>query len=223
MSAHAAERRYRLVRQDFSTGIRLAASIVVPCSLILAVLGPALAEVFFAHGATTVAQARYMGFVFAVFCLGLLPYMTFQLQLRVFYALHDSKTPAIIGLVTMVINIAANLVAVGSLPTDRVVAGLGVGFGLANLVGTVIAWRILSRRLHGLDGYLIGRSLVRMHAAAIPAALLAIVVGILSGSAIVIVVIGGGLAIAMYLMFARALRIDELTSLTRTVMGRLGR
>jgi len=223
MSAHASERRYRLVRQDFSTGIRLAASIVVPCSLVLAVLGPALAELFFAHGATSVSQARYMGVVFAVFCLGLLPYMLFQLQLRVFYALHDSKTPAIIGVVTMVVNIVANVIALDSLPAGRVVAGLGVGFGLANLVGAVIAWGILSRRLHGLDGYLIGRSLVRMHAAAIPAALLAIIVVILSGNAAVDVIVGGGLAIAMYFMFARALRIDELTGLMRTVMGRLGR
>jgi putative peptidoglycan lipid II flippase len=223
MSAHASERRYRLVRQDFSTGIRLAASIVVPCSLVLAVLGPSLAELFFAHGATSVSQARYMGVVFAVFCLGLLPYMLFQLQLRVFYSLHDSKTPAIIGVVTMVVNIVANVIALDSLPASRVVAGLGVGFGLANLVGAVIAWSILSRRLHGLDGYLIGRSLVRMHAAAIPAALLAIIVVTLSGNAAVDVIIGGGLAIAMYFMFARALRIDELSGLMRTVLGRLSR
>jgi putative peptidoglycan lipid II flippase len=223
MSAHAAERRYRLVRQDFSTGIRLAASIVVPCSLILAVLGPALAELFFAHGATSVPEARYMGLVFAVFCLGLLPYMLFQLQLRVFYALHDSKTPAIIGLVAMAVNIVANVIALDSLPANRVVAGLGVGFGLANLVGSVLAWSILSRRLHGLDGYRIGRSLVRMHAAAIPAALLAMIVAILTSNSAVVVIIGGGLATGMYFMFARALRIDELASLRRTVLGRLGR
>ena len=223
MSAHAAERRYRLVRQDFSTGVRLAATIVVPCSLVLAVLGPALAELFLGHGHTTPAQARYMGLVFAVFCLGLLPYMLFQLQLRVFYSLHDSKTPAIIGVVTMTVNIVANVIALDSLPASRVVAGLGVGFGLANLVGAVIAWSILSRRLHGLDGYLIGRSLVRMHAAAIPAALLAIIVVTLSGNAAVDVIIGGGLAIAMYFIFARALRIDELAGLMRTVMGRLSR
>jgi putative peptidoglycan lipid II flippase len=223
MSAHAAERRYRLVRQDFSTGVRLAAAIVVPCSLVLAVLGPSLGELFLGHGRTSAHDASYIGLVFAVFCLGLLPYMMFQLLLRVFYSLHNSKTPALIGLVTMIVNIVANIVALDSLPSTRVVAGLGVGFGLANLVGSVMAWRILRRRLHGLDGYLIGRSLVRMHAAAIPAALVAVIVNILTGNALVVVIIGGGLATGMYLMFARALRIDELTSLTRIVMARLGR
>lgn len=222
MSAHAAEGRFGLVRQDFSAGVRLAATIVVPCSLVLAVLGPKLAEVFLGHGAGK-AGAAYVGVVFAVFCLGLLPYTVFQLQLRVFYSLHDSKTPALIGLVTMTVNIVANLVALHVLHHNAVVAGLGVGFGLANVVGMIISWQILTRRLRGLDGYRIGRSLVRMHAATLPAALIAILTGLVAGSAIVDVIIGGGLALAMYLIFARALRIEELAGLSRAVLARLGR
>ena len=224
MSAHASDRRYGLVRQDFSSGIRLAAAIVVPCSLVLAVLGPQLGEVFFGHGAMRLSDAHYTGIVFAVFCLGLTPYMVFQLQLRVFYSLHDSKTPALIGLLTMTVNIAANLIALNVLPPRAVVAGLGVGFGLSNVAGMVVAWRILARRLRGLDGYRIGRSLVRMHAATLPAALIVVLVGMLTGgNAIVDVIVGGGLALGMYLLFARALRIEELTGLSRAVLSKLGR
>ncbi len=137
MSAHASERRYGLVSADFSTAARLASVIVVPAALVLAVLGTPLAEGVFGYGSTSIASARYVGEVFAVFSLGLLPYMLFQLQLRVFYAMHDSRTPALISVVTMAINIAANLVALAVLPPQHVVAGLGAGFGLANLVGTV--------------------------------------------------------------------------------------
>src|SRR5215469_2255115 len=223
MSAHAAQRRYGLVRQDFSAGVRLSAAIVVPCSLVLAAIGPQLGELFLGHGAMSTADARTAGVVFAVFCLGLVPYMIFQLQLRVFYALHDSRTPAIIGLGTMVVNIVANIIALSALSGSAVVAALGVGFGLANLVGVLIAWRILSRRLHGLEGYYISRSLVRMHAAAVPAALLAVLAGILTGNTFVVVVIGGGLAGLVYLLFARALRVDELTGLIDTVRARLAR
>ena len=93
MSAHAAERQYGLVRDDFSTGVRLSSVIVVPAALILAVLGPPLSEVLLGYGSTSFADARYLGVVFAVFSLGLLPYMLFQLLLRVFYAMHDSRTP----------------------------------------------------------------------------------------------------------------------------------
>jgi putative peptidoglycan lipid II flippase len=224
MSAHASQRRFGLVRQDFSGGVRLAAAIVVPCSLVLAAIGPELGEFLFGHHRFGLAAARETGVVFAIFCLGLLPYMIFQLQLRVFYSVHDSKTPALIGVVTMTVNIVTNLIALSMLHhTPELVAGLAAGFGFSNVAGTVIAWRILATRLRGLDGYRIRRSLVRMHAAALPAALLAILVGVLTGNAIVVVIIGGGLAAGVYLLFARALRIEELTSLTQTVLARLGR
>jgi putative peptidoglycan lipid II flippase len=223
MSAHASERRFGLVRSDFSTGVRLASAIVVPCSLVLAALGVPLGELLFHHEGNTIAEARYVGLVFAVFCLGLTPYMVFQLQLRVFYSLHDSRTPAVIGLVTMAVNIVANYLALKLLPPSELVAGLGAGFGLANLVGAVIAWRILAVRLRGLDGWRVGRSLVRMHAATLPAALIAVVVGMLTGSAIVTIFIGGGLALLLYMLFARALRIEELSDLSRAMLGRFAR
>jgi putative peptidoglycan lipid II flippase len=223
MSAHATERRFGLVRQDFSVGVRLASAIVVPCSLVLAVLGPKLGEIFFGHGSSKPADAHYAGVVFAVFCLGLLPYMIFQLQLRVFYSVHDSKTPALIGLATMTVNIVANLIALSVLPKTELVAGLGAGFGVTNFIGLLITWRILGRRLRGLDGYRIGRTLVRMHAATLPAALVAILVGLVFSNAYVVVIVGGGLATGMYLMFARLLRIEELTRVSRIMLSRMGR
>ena len=164
MSAHASERRFGLVRQDFSAGVRLAATIVVPCSLVLAVLGPELGEIFFGHGATKASAAHYIGVVFAVFCLGLLPYMIFQLQLRVFYSVHDSKTPALIGLATMIVNIVANLIALAS-SRSELVAALGAGFGVANLVGMVIAWRILNG---GCAGSTVTASAARWSACTLP-------------------------------------------------------
>jgi hypothetical protein len=45
----------------------------------------------------------------------------------------------------------------------------------------------------------------------------------LSSSAIITVFIGGGLALLLYLLFARALRIDELSNLSRAMRGRVAR
>ena len=152
MSAHASEKNYSLVKSDFSGGVRLSSVIVVPAALILAVLGPALAQALFGYGSTSVAEARYIGLVFGVFSLGLVPYMMFQLMLRVFYAMHDSRTPMYIGVAVMATNIAFSLLALAVLPAGHVVEGVAAAFGLANVVGTVISWRILSHRLHGLAG-----------------------------------------------------------------------
>ena len=96
---------------------------------------------------------HYMGVVFAVFCLGLLPYMMFQLQLRVFYSLHDSKTPALIGLATMTVNIIANLLALALSATARPGRRARGRLRPGEPAGRLLAWRILSLRLRGLDGW----------------------------------------------------------------------
>jgi putative peptidoglycan lipid II flippase len=231
MSSHAASRSLGLVRDDFSAAARLASVIVVPASLVLAVLGEPLSEALFGYGSTSVASARYLGLVFAVFSLGLLPYMVFQLQLRVFYAMHDSRATALIGLAAMAVNIAANLLALAILPPRQVVAGLGVGFGLANLTGAVIAWWVLSRRIGGLDGHTMTSSLVRMHLASLAPACFAIGISLMIGvllpsgrlGAFVTIALAGSGGLLLYVMFARALRVSELAALTETVSARFRR
>jgi putative peptidoglycan lipid II flippase len=238
MSANAADRRYELVRSDFSTGVRLGSVVVAPAALVLAVLGPSLAVVLLSWGDDTVRSAQYLGLVFSVFSLGLVPYMLFQLLLRVFYALHDSKTPAIIGLLTMAISVGANLIALAIFPKTEVVAALGAAFGLANVSGTIVAWRVLSRRLGGLAGRHVARSLLRMHLAALPAAIFALAVTVLLSSwlstasesrlyaasvAAATVTVGGGGALALYLALARTLRVSEMTDLVGTIRNKLRR
>jgi putative peptidoglycan lipid II flippase len=230
MSAHASARRYSRVRADFSTGIRLSSVIVVPSALLLAVLGVPLAELLFEHGSTSLTEAHYIGQVFAVFSVGLVPYMTFQLLLRVFYSLHDSRTPMIIGVVTMTTNIVVNLISWAVLPARLVDEGLAAGFGVANLVGTIVAWWLLVHRMGSLDGRAIRRSLIKMHVAAIPSVFFAIemtfTVGVIihPGAAygLVTVLIGGGGGLLLYALFARMLRITEIASLTAMIGTRFG-
>jgi putative peptidoglycan lipid II flippase len=231
MSAHAAERRYSLVRDDFSTGVRLSSVIVVPAALLLIVIGAPLAEFLIAHGSTTVAEARYVGEVFGLFSLGLVPYMIFQLLLRVFYALHDSRTPMFIGVAVMAANIGISLLVLNLIPTGHIVEGLAVSFGVSNVVGAVLSWRILSRRLGGLAGRQIADSLGRMHVAAVPALLFAwavtFMVGVLFAPGpvfgFVTLFLGGSGGLLLYLLFSRALGISEVATLTSTVKTRLHR
>jgi putative peptidoglycan lipid II flippase len=230
MAAHAAARRYSRVRADFSTGIRLSAVIVVPTSLLLAVLGGPLAVVLFAHLSISVAHATYIGEVFAVFSLGLVPYMTFQLLLRVFYSLHDSRTPCFIGIATMAVNITINVIALNVLPARRVVLGLAAGYCLAYLVGAVLAWRLALRRVGSLDGRAITRSLVKIYVAVIPPVIFAFevkyAVGVVLnpgfGYGLVTVLLAGGGGLLLYVLFARALRIREVAGLMATIGARFG-
>ncbi|HEY0716217.1 MAG TPA: murein biosynthesis integral membrane protein MurJ, partial [Streptosporangiaceae bacterium] len=231
MSKNAAEGRFQQVRDDFSYSIRLSSVILVPAALLLAVLGPPLCEFLFAHGSTHTPGARYTGEAFGAFSLGLMPFVIFQLLLRVFYALHDSRTPAIIGFLTMIATVIGNLVVYLILPPGQVVVGMAFVYGLTSVLSAAIAWRLLNRQLGSLDGRLVTRSLVRMHAATIPALIFAFVTTVTVGVVLhpgpvygfVVLLVGGGGALLLYVIVARALHLDELSQLMRMVGGRFGR
>jgi len=228
MSGHATDRRYSLVRDDFSKGVRIASVLVVPAAVFLGVLGAPLAELLFAHGRTTTDQARYIGEVFGAFSIGLVPFMFTQLQLRVFYSFRENKTPAILGMVMLIVGVIGYLVALQVLPPTRTVVGLAFAYDLVSVSGAILAWPLLLRRVGSLDGWRITRSLVRMFLATVPGLLFALVVMAAIGSfmhqgplyGLVTVVIGGGGALLLYALCSRLLGIEEFRTLMRSALGR---
>jgi murein biosynthesis integral membrane protein MurJ len=230
MSGHANDRRYSLVRDDFSKGVRIASVIVVPAAVFLAVLGPPLCELLFSYGSFNARGAQYTGEVFGVFALGLVPFMLTQLQLRVFYSFRENRTPAVIGMVMLLVGVIGALVALNALPATRTVLGLAFAYDLVSLTGAVIAWPLLLRRVGSLDGWRITRSLVRMLLATLPGLLFAIVVIVIVASVLhpgplyglVVTVIGGGGALLLYAFCSRILGIEEFRTLMRSVGGRFG-
>ncbi len=231
MSEHATGRRYSLVRDDFSIGVRLASVLVVPAAIYLFVLGGPVAEFLFSYGSNTSAEARYIGEVFGLFSLGLVPYMLTQLQLRVFYSFQDSRMAALVGVLIMCVGIAGSLIALSVLPHPDVVAGLAVVYGIANLVGVIAGWALLVRRVGSLDGWHIARSLTRMHLATVPGLVFAVAVMIGAGHVLhnpsatyglVVTIVGGGGAVLLYALCARALRIAEFGFLAGTIAAKFG-
>jgi putative peptidoglycan lipid II flippase len=231
MSRHAAEDRLDLVRDDLSTGLRLAAVIIVPAALGLLVLATPISVGIFAHGATSVSDAGRIGAALAAFAIALVPFSSFQLQLRAFYALADSRTPALVNFAVAGTNIVSALALSSLLPVrDRAVA-LALAFAAAYLVGTLICARLLVRRLDGLDRQRLLRTLARTAVAGAMAAAVAYVIsrGVLaltgSGSAgsLAAVLVAGVAGSAVYFVVALRMRVEELSSVTRMVRSRLGR
>jgi putative peptidoglycan lipid II flippase len=231
MSEHASARRYSLVRDDFSIGVRLASVLVVPAAIYLGLLGGPLAELLFSYGSTNAYHARYIGEVFGLFSLGLVPYMLTQLQLRVFFSFQDSRMAALVGVLIMGVSIAGSYIALTMLPRLDVVAGLAVAYGIANLTGAIAGWALLLRRVGSLDGWAIARSLTRMHLATVPGLVFAIAVMIGAGHVVhnpsasygaLVTIIGGGGAVLLYALCARALRVAEFGFLTQTVASKFG-
>ncbi len=231
MSEYASEERYDLVRENFSNGIRLSAAAIVPVAVLFFALAPAITVLIFAHLRTGVADAVYIGYVLRTFAIGLVPFSAFQLLLRVFYALKDTRTPALLGAVNVVVNIGINTAVFYLLPAKWITVGLATGLWVSQGVGLVVGWLLLRRRFGGLDGRQIAQTVGRLFLAATPALVFAYAMlfaftgtfGYGTVTTLLAVVTGTGIGGMMYLLLARRLGITDVTSLVDMVRSRVGR
>ena len=230
MSRAAADGRTEDLRAALNRGLRLTVAVLVPAAVGFLVLGRELATLVFARGEVSVDEARYIGLLLGVFALGLVPFSTYQLQLRAFYAMQDTRTPTLINL-----GVNATLVGVGVLlyallPQDLKVAGLAAGHAASFLGGLVLCSLVLSRRIGGLDGALVVRTAVRCLAASVVPALLAYVsaAGVTSWigrgplGAAVALVLGGAVLGAGYALLTRRMRVPEVAEVAGPVLRRVG-
>jgi putative peptidoglycan lipid II flippase len=217
--------------QDLSLGTRLSALGLLPVTAALCVLGPALATVLFAHGRTSVDDARAMGTALAVGAFGLLPMAVTLLQLRVFYAMRDARTPTLIQVGMVAIRVPLLLLVPLLVDTRHVVAGLMLVTSLTYVAGWVIGDAALRRavgtsRTREMLGPLL-RTAAASAAAALVGWLVVALVGHVLGTSVAgslgvllvgTVVIGitavGGIVIA---------RVPEVREPVAAIRARLGR
>jgi putative peptidoglycan lipid II flippase len=227
MSRHAAEGRPADVARDLARGTRLAVTVVLPTALLMVTLHDPIARLLFGYGHSR-EDAPAIGVTLAFFAIGLVPFSAYQLQLRAFYALADTRTPALISLVVAAVTIAADLVLYAVLPVGHRVYGLAAGYSLAYVVGWVVSTRALRRRLGRLGTGETVRLLVRL---AIAAGLGAVVAGLLAAAAthalghrftgsLTAVVAGSAVTVVALVAVGRRLRIAELTDLAAVVRRR---
>ncbi|WP_106584871.1 murein biosynthesis integral membrane protein MurJ [Murinocardiopsis flavida] len=228
LSAHVAEGRRDLVRTDFSRGFRLSAVLIVPISLALLVFAIPFCVLVYARGSTSVEDAQGIGLILMVFSVMLIPFTLFQLLLRVFYALGDTKTPSLIAIPAELTHATVAVSLLYLVPPERIVVGLPAAYGLYYIVGSILAWWLLRKQLNGLDGRRMVRTLLMLHIAAIPSVVFAVAMTFafaqLPGSllpSIGAMAVGGTVGVVLFIMFARLLGVTEVTTFLEMVRTRL--
>jgi putative peptidoglycan lipid II flippase len=147
MSRAAAEGRTADVVSDLSLGSRLSAVFLVPISVLLTAFGTPVGVALFGLRSANLDGASLLGTTLAVSAFGLLPYAITMLQLRVFYALTDSRTPTLIQLFTVVVKIPLLLLCPVLLPQGDVVLGLAAANSFSFVAGAVLGQVLLRRKL----------------------------------------------------------------------------
>jgi putative peptidoglycan lipid II flippase len=227
MSRAAADGRLDAVRDDLSTGWRLTAVGTVFVAAAYVALGPDLTGVLFTANVSD-EDARFIGGVTAAFALGLPAFSAQYVALRGFYAQEDTRTPFLLQVVIAAMNVLLALLAYAVLPERFTLVGLALAYSATYLVGLTLSAAVLRRRLGGVDGHRVTRTVVRLVLAVLPGAIAAwgfsqALTGWLgegfAGSAVALGT-GGVVLLLGFLTVGRALRIDELATVNATVRNR---
>jgi len=231
MSRAAVDGRLADVARDLSLGTRLSSVVLLPISAAFLALGPAIGVLLYSYGRSSTEGGRDIGLALAAGALGLLPFAVSQMQIFAFYALRDTRTPALVNLAVVTAKVAVDLALYATLPPANVVEGLMWGNTVSYVVAVIVSGWLLGRRLGGLDAARTLRTIVRLTIAAVIGGLLAWavaagLVGRLGDGplAAVAVLFGGSLLGGLaYLAVALRLGVTEVQQVTGALRARLGR
>ena len=229
LSRAAARGRVDAVKDDLSLGARLSAIALVPITAGFIVLGPSLGVVLFAYGQTSISGARLIGIALAASAFGLFPFALVMLQLRVFYAMRDGRTPTLINIWMVATKVAVVGICAATFHSDAHIAyALTAGTSVSYVVGAVVGYGALSRRLGRLGFRSVGRTVAQIGVASLigGAVALVIVLAVTAGlgqghAGSVVGLVGGGLAgLAVLGAVTWRMRIPEVRDLARLARGR---
>jgi len=213
------------LRVNLSQTVRKILFFIVPATVLLITLRAQIVRVVLGTGLfdwqDTILTLQTLGFfAFSLFAQALIP-----LLIRVFYARQTAKVPFFIGLFAALVNV----ISVWWFSKILGVAGLALGFSLANIVNFVLLWLTLHMKLNGLEEERILLSAVKFSLGALACgftvqftkSLVAPWVemtkfwGILTQG-----LIAGILGFSVYLLICYLLRSEELFQLWRTFRKR---
>lgn len=129
-----AEKNYEKFKRSFSLHVRRILYFIVPLSLLFIILRTHMVRIVLGAGAfdweDTILTAQSVGF----FSLSLFAQSLTPLLSRSFYALQNTKTPVIISIVSIAVNIAGSLV----LGKYMGVVGLALAFSIASVLNMAL-------------------------------------------------------------------------------------
>jgi putative peptidoglycan lipid II flippase len=215
------------VAAETMRALRLAMTALLPAAVAFLVLGLPLAHLVFGFGQGA-KDAAFVGGALMALAIGLVPFTVQYICLRAFYALEDTRTTFFLQCLIAGTNVVLGVAVVLLLDNPALVAtGLALSYSAAYLIGLPISFARLRRKLGDLDAEALVRHCVRLILAVTPAAIAAWVITWAftsqSGSQLALalgLVVAGVVAVGLFLLMARLMRIHEVSQIVTTLLRR---
>lgn len=231
LSRAAAAGDIPMVKEYLATGTRLSAIVLLPATTGLLLLGIPMTLLFFDVGAFAANDASDVGIALAASGFGLLPFAIVMLQLRVFYAVKDGKTPTLINVGVVGVKVVLSIIS-AYLPASLLVDGLTVANSASFVVGMVLGDYLLRRSFGPLGNRAVYAALGKIFAASLIAMVIALPVylgvGLLFGDTgkpaiLLAIIVTSVVGIAVYTWLCVVFGIPEMRSLLGAIRRKLGR
>ena len=226
LARHASRQAHGDMRTTISWSLRLMLMLSVPATVGLMVLSSPIVALIYERGQFDAGSEAMVASGLFFYAIGIIGYSVVKIVLPTFYALQDARTPVVVSLVTITANVLLNI----SLHTVMGYRGLALGTGIAATVNAGILLFLLARRLGGLEGARVLKSLAKI---AVASAIMGLVAyfaeawlhGRFPARALwphAIRVLGGiGAGVASLALAAWLLRIEEFNQAVQRVMARV--
>jgi putative peptidoglycan lipid II flippase len=216
MSRQAARRELTALRATLEWALRMSAFVAVPATVGLLILGGPIVRLLFQRGEFTAADGVLTAQALAGYAVGLPAFSATRIAAQTFYALGDTRTPVLVGFVSVAVNVVLALLLMW--PLQHV--GLALASSLSSYVNLLGLCWLLRRRLDGPRVAEVGPSLGRTIAASGVLALWCLAIsGLVPGVPLpigrglpwLVVALAGG--VIVYVLVAGGLRSVELSTL----------
>jgi putative peptidoglycan lipid II flippase len=205
------------MRSALAATLRAIFAISLPAAVGLIVLRGPLVALLFERGAFGETSTNLVAWALLFYALGLVAHAGLEIVARAFYALHDTKTPLLVGGAAMALNVGLSLALPPIFEAFEWLAhgGLALANSLATTLELLGLLWLIRARLGGLEGRQSFPNLLRTTvAAALMAAVLIMLQSLLSGmNALVLGATGVALGVAVYMGAAWLLGVQEIRTI----------
>ncbi len=225
ISAHAARGEHDEFGAALTRAINVVIALSAPASIGLIMLGQPIIRLLFQRGTFGPQSTAAVAFALMWYGVGLVGHSALEVVTRGFYALHDTLSPVVLSVASMVMNVALSLILAGVFSSQHLppYGGLALANSVATALETLILFALLARRVPELD---MQQSLVASLKSALASGVMAAALWAwlsLAGSGNVAALVAIPAGVAVYFGTAWVLRSDEALFAARIVRTRLAR
>ncbi len=152
-SAQVASGKLNEMRASFTSTLRMILFLSIPAMVGLILLREDIVRLLYQRGEFTASSTTLVAWALLWYAVGLVGHSIVEITSRAFYAQHDTKTPVIVGVGAMSLNLVLSILfsrlftAVGWMPHG----GLALANSTATILEALVLLAFMQKRMHGLD------------------------------------------------------------------------